>query len=180
MTAPYPALLAALFWSMLTAFGTARAQELDVQNQIDNGIALSEAGDLTGALQVFGRLTIAAPLEPDVWYNRAVVYMRMAEWPLALADLNRCLELRPEDDWATLDKGLVLMETGRLADALTQLTAARRLNPAMPEVYQSLGILHLELKDPTLACQAWLDGLPYGCDTCEALYAEHCAGTKGK
>ncbi|HTL70035.1 MAG TPA: tetratricopeptide repeat protein [Candidatus Eisenbacteria bacterium] len=55
--------------------------------------------------------------ESEALWNRAAAYQKLGKDDLALADLDRCLVLRPEDVDALLAKAAVLLHLGRASEA---------------------------------------------------------------
>lgn len=58
---------------------------------IGKGMALGNEGDLTDALQCFGKATEVSPENPSAWNNKGAILMEQEKYQLALDCFNRAL-----------------------------------------------------------------------------------------
>ncbi len=66
---------------------------------------------------------------PTVYVSRGQARARLGEYPQAIDDFSRALELSPGNAFAHLERGTVYLETGDYLTAISDLTRALQLNP---------------------------------------------------
>lgn len=71
-----------------------------------------------------------------------------------LAEFQKAVALRPEDERYLEHEGAALVRAGRLPDARTAFVSAARLDPARPFPYQQLAVIYTRLGDAQRARQA--------------------------
>ena len=115
-------------WRLWTDAPDARAQEL-----LDRGMAQREGFDFLGARDTFDRLVDYCPDYAEGYNQRAFASFLRQEYPAALADLDRALDLSPHHVAALSGKALTLMGLGRTEEGLEVLRSAVALNPWLQE-----------------------------------------------
>eukprot|EP00931_Biecheleriopsis_adriatica_P004562 TRINITY_DN106209_c0_g1_i1.p1 TRINITY_DN106209_c0_g1~~TRINITY_DN106209_c0_g1_i1.p1 ORF type:complete len:616 (+),score=149.55 TRINITY_DN106209_c0_g1_i1:105-1952(+) len=69
-------------------------------------------------------------------YNRAAALRKKGEFEKALEDANLCLALHPKWTKALYRRGILLLECGRFAEALTELKVVQRADPTFDDDLQ--------------------------------------------
>jgi len=83
----------------------------------DRGNAAYSAGNIDQAIKEF---TVAIELDPTdavFWSNRSMCYASKNDFPLALQDAQKCIDLRPDWPKAYSRAGLALYKLGRFTEA---------------------------------------------------------------
>jgi serine/threonine protein kinase/Tfp pilus assembly protein PilF len=120
------------------------------QGYLLGGMALRELGRLDEALEDYAEATRLALDDPEPYDGRWPIYARTGRPDLALADLRKCVELRPSDMACGLKLSCMLTALGRYDEV------QQRYNRLM-----GLPMMNAEYGNPTL---------PYG----KAIYALVC------
>ena len=99
-------------------------------------------GNLDEAIQLF---SAAINRDPDcedtrtvatLYYNRSAAWRRKGEFEKALDDANMALALHPKWTKALYRRGVLLLECGRYAEALTELKVVQRADPTFDDDLQ--------------------------------------------
>jgi len=100
-----------------------QANELYKEGHLDQAIALyTEAIDRDP--DCLDTRTVAT-----LYYNRSAALRKRGEFEKALDDANMCLALHPKWTKALYRRGILLLECGRYAEALTELKVVQRADP---------------------------------------------------
>lgn len=129
-------------WAWLRAGDTARADKLysraleslpeDADLRIDRALARAEAKRWKEVLEDLTLVIRQAPERADVVLLRASAYRHMGNAPLARADTDRALALRPGDAETLGLRGVLRAEAGDVAGARTDWEEAARRDPSGP------------------------------------------------
>jgi tetratricopeptide (TPR) repeat protein len=101
------------------------------------GIAQIGAGDSVGALKTLAR-AIQIKRSPEAHYNRGLAAIREGLEDEALEEIERSLELRPNNFRAWLYKGRLLESRGQLTQARAAWVRALEIEPGYTAAYISL------------------------------------------
>jgi predicted CXXCH cytochrome family protein len=101
------------------------------------GIAQIGAGDSVGALKTLARAIQIKP-SPEAHYNRGLAAIREGLEDEALEEIERSLELRPNNFRAWLYKGRLLESRGQLTQARAAWVRALEIEPGYTAAYISL------------------------------------------
>ena len=71
-----------------------------------------------------------------LYYNRSAAWRRKGEFEKALGDANMALALHPKWTKALYRRGILLLECGRYAEALTELKVVQRADPTFDDDLQ--------------------------------------------
>ena len=85
------------------------------------------------------------------YYNRSVAYHKLGDCPHALDDINRAIELSPDNQEAYYWRGVLHGETGNLSEAIADFNKTLKLNPRHARAYQSRGVTYIKLGQYTSA-----------------------------
>lgn len=99
------------------------------------------------ALELFDRALAADPNAIDALLHRANLRMLQADLPAAKADLQRCVELRPDYVLAHLRLAAVLTSTNDPQGAREHLETAERVDPESSDVQSYRGELYFTQND---------------------------------
>jgi tetratricopeptide (TPR) repeat protein len=106
--------------------------------------------------------TAAIPPPRTAWehYDLGRSYLRSGEYPLALGEFERAIEIRPEEFWPHFYHGICCYKLGRHGDAVSSLSTAIALAPRTAEcyynralAYQALGRSEDAIRDDTRALE---------------------------
>lgn len=91
-------------------------------------------------------------------YARAIAYYRVPDIERALAELDGLLAEHPEDPYFRELRGQMLLEHGRVAEALPEYQLAANVLPSSPQIRQALAKAQIQMNDRDLD-RAALDNL---------------------
>lgn len=111
----------------------ADAPDEPAQALLDDGMKRRSGYDFLGALEALDRLVEYCPDYAEGYNQRAFVNFLRQDFPPALVDLDRALELSPTHIGALAGRAMTLMALGRNAEAQNDLRVAVDLNPWLPE-----------------------------------------------
>jgi FlaG/FlaF family flagellin (archaellin) len=80
----------------------------DSQNWFEQGIALFENKNYTGAISAFDKAITFNQSPREAWFNRGLVYAQMGKYPKALQSFDQTLSLDPDDENAKKARTMVL------------------------------------------------------------------------
>ena len=72
-------------------------------------------------------------------------------WPVALKNCNRLIELQPNSFKTRLYRANIYFTVGRLSDAISEYKEALKISPENPSAATNLGLAYFESKDYTNA-----------------------------
>lgn len=111
----------------------------ELEDMKSQGNNLYKEGKLNEAIHYY---TMAIDKDPDctdtisvatLHYNRSAAFRRKGEFQQALDDVNTALALRPKWTKALYRRGILLLECGRAAEALTELKVVQRADPTFDD-----------------------------------------------
>src|SRR5450631_71327 len=120
------------------ALAQAEAQEMTSDDLSTLGIVLMKMNQPARALQALATAVALDPRSPSYLFNQANALAAVGPFDQAEAAFRRCIALAPTLAGAHTGLGIVLAETGRLADAITEFRAALRLQPNDPAALDDL------------------------------------------
>jgi tetratricopeptide (TPR) repeat protein len=121
----------------------------DAAEQFNKAREREKAGDLLAAIAAYTRAIELDRNYADAYNNRAVVYMVQKDYPAALADLTRSLELAPSDA-AYNNRAGILFSQQKFEEAIDDYTAGIHLK-ASAEAYANRGVAYEHTKRDELA-----------------------------
>jgi tetratricopeptide (TPR) repeat protein len=77
----------------------------------------AKSGDNLKAMEYFSRNLKLHPNDPECYVDRANSYFVARSWDMAINDFSMSLDLKPGNSDAWLNKGIALLNTGRVEDA---------------------------------------------------------------
>jgi tetratricopeptide (TPR) repeat protein len=86
-----------------------------------------------------------APHFAESYNQRAILHFQTKEWPKAIADCEKVLQLNPYHFAAAAGMGRCYLELGKHRSALKAFRKALRINPAMEEVKKAIRALESAL-----------------------------------
>jgi tetratricopeptide (TPR) repeat protein len=95
----------------------------------DEGLKALDRQDFQQAFQIFTKLTADDPKDYGAWFNLALAEAALQKYDLAIAHLQKTLELKPGLYEAELNLGLAYLRTRQLSEAEPHFEAAVRLKP---------------------------------------------------
>lgn len=110
------------------------------------GAAMIEAGDLDLAMQLLDTVVLLNPDFAEGWNMRATLHALRNEYPAAIADTQRALELEPRQFMALQGLGELLEGLGDEKGALKAYEAALKINPSMEEAKQKAKVLRRKIE----------------------------------
>lgn len=115
-------------WAIWAEAPDDRAQEL-----LDRGMQSRAAYDFDAATAAFDELVAYCPDYAEGYNQRAFVNFIRQDYPTALVDLERAVELAPDHVAAMAGQALTLTQLGRVKAAQGVLRRALDLHPWLPE-----------------------------------------------
>ncbi len=114
-----------------------RGIELKPRSKIDRlqaythrAVAQNELGKITEALEDFERAMMTQPFSPLPYLHRGQMHLARKNWPGAISDYQRVVEVQPKDWQGWLGLGQALAGKGETKLALKNLAKAHKLAPA--------------------------------------------------
>ncbi len=130
--------------------------------------ALAEAYRLSGrddeALAVLEKGVEAHPDFYGIHLNLADHYLRFGDQTRAMAHLDRVIELNPRVGWAHAQRGLILVNQGRVGDGLAAFQDALRQDPSNPQVHYYVGMVHASARHWQRAIDAFRESVDLDSD----------------
>ncbi len=102
-------------------------------------LRLGRDGDALGA---WSAAITAAQNRPDLYHERALIYVRKGMLDLAIADFTKELELKPDASAASDALGSVLAQRGFFLQAINSLTKGIEKKPTEARLYYSRGLTY--------------------------------------
>ena len=114
------------------------------------GIALEQEGRISEAM-VHYRIALALnPADTQIYYHLGQLLVKRGNWPEAGEIFSTVLARNPDDFNAHLALGSILPHFGRNQEALAQLEAALKINPASTEALNNLAWTLATSEDPKI------------------------------
>ena len=111
----------------------ATAPDETAQEILQRGMERRAGYDFAGAVEDFDTLIEYCPHYAEGYNQRAFVNFIRGDYVLALADLDRSLEITPDHVGSASGKALALLQLGRETEGQIALRHALSLNPWLPE-----------------------------------------------
>lgn len=108
------------------------------------GVALTQAGQLQQASDVFDRLVSANPKFETGLNNRGFMHLLIGDIPAAESDFRAALKLSPDLEQAQANLASILINTGRSNEALPIVERLIEAHPSNPEYRQALSYIEGE------------------------------------
>jgi predicted aspartyl protease/tetratricopeptide (TPR) repeat protein len=146
------------------------ADNADAADFSRRGAAMAARGDYDHALTALSRACSLAPDNPEYFFQRSRLYMRMGNRLLAGKDLDQTLKLNPQHVAGLVLRAELLLANGDVAGATADLDAASRtatkqedLRYEMGEAYESVDRLSVAVEQFDLWIAAHVDDerIPY-------------------
>lgn len=118
-----------------------------MNNLLDKGTSLLEAGDNEKAFQVFEEAVRTYPTEKRAYMKRGVANARLDRLDDALRDYDKALELDPKFAKPYFGRGLVFRKLGKTEEAIKQFDKAIELNREFAEAYFARGMTYLKMRE---------------------------------
>ena len=115
-----------------------KAPEMTSDDFSNLGIVLMKMKQPARALQALATAVAMDPRSPSYLFNQANALASGGQFDQAEAAFRRCIALAPTMAGAHTGLGIVLAETNRLTDAITEFRAALRLQPNDPAALDDL------------------------------------------
>ena len=133
-------------WVRWTAFGS--DERIDQKMQV--GVKLMNAGALKYAEHWFGSLAEAAPEFAEAWNKRATVRFMIGDLSGSKRDIARVLELEPRHFGALSGLGMIHVQQGDYEGALHAYQAAAQQNPHLEQIDTIIANLKKRLRGEAL------------------------------
>ncbi|MBZ0127632.1 MAG: tetratricopeptide repeat protein [Rhodobacteraceae bacterium] len=111
----------------------ATAPDAAAQEMLDYGMRRRAEYDFEGATESFDRLIAYCPDYAEGYNQRAFIHFLREDFPAALEDLEKTLEISPDHIAALAGLALTLDRLGRFKASQGALREALKLNPWLPE-----------------------------------------------
>ena len=117
------------------------------------------AGDLDGAVALYGQLLQRFPVIADAYNNLGVILKMQHRLPAAIACLRRALRFAPQSVAINSNLGNLLWMALEFDHAMAAFRRALALDPNLPEVHHNLGLLQFSLGNFAEAVECYERGL---------------------
>jgi tetratricopeptide (TPR) repeat protein len=121
----------------------------EATEQYNRGLQRHQAGDIAGAIAAYARAIELDGKYADAYNNRGVAYMTQKDYPAALVDFTRSIELAPSDA-AYNNRGSILFSQQKTEEAIADFTAGIKLK-ASAEGYANRGTAYQQTNRDALA-----------------------------
>jgi tetratricopeptide (TPR) repeat protein len=115
----------------------ALASELEPKDPViwhSKGMADEAMGDIKNAEEAYNKAVLLDMNEPDYWISRASVLEKKKDLAGAVEALNRVIELKPDNIFALMKKGMIFAELGKFDEAAYFVDMAAVTEPDNIEV----------------------------------------------
>jgi tetratricopeptide (TPR) repeat protein len=136
----------------------------------NKGIALTDLGRYTEALEAFERAIAADRDNAEAWYSKGVALSLLNQPEGAFMALDRASELAPRDPQVWMNKGLALGQLGRHEDAVHAFDHLLSLGRRDLKTWHSRGVALFKLGRFEEALAAFDEALTLSPDDIESLY----------
>jgi tetratricopeptide (TPR) repeat protein len=113
------------------------------------GLKRQQAGDFTGANEAYTRAIDLDKTYGEVYNNRGVAYMAQKDYPAAIADFTRSIELAPSDA-AYNNRANIYFSQEKIEQAIADFSAGLKIKPSA-EAYFNRGVAYQKTNRETLA-----------------------------
>ena len=151
-------------------YGVTR-REAHYRDLLAEGDAAVAAGDLTAALEAFGRAIFVMPESMAAYLKRGETYTRREEFEAAQRDLRRAAELDPAAPRPRELLGDVSYATGHFGRAVDRYEEYLALDDSSPRLFYKLALVHYRAAQP----QACIDSIQRAIDLAPQLPEAHYA-----
>ena len=108
------------------------------------------------------------------YYYREQASLYAKQFQRALDDINKAIELSPDDVSYRAELAVVNIRVGRYGEAVKALEAAIGIDAAYSEAYRLMGIAQIQLKQKDKACASFAKAKELGDPNADALIEKHC------
>jgi len=112
---------------------------LTAKDYLEQGIHARKAGDLSRAIDAFGKAVAAAPNWPRPYVTRGAAYLLTGDPQSAVQDLEQALQLAPADLVAVSLHGVALLKVGRKGEGVSELSRVAAASPKDASVTTNIG-----------------------------------------
>lgn len=102
---------------------------------------------INNAIRIASTITNDTSYADEAYVYRGIIYAETKEYDLALADLNKEVELNPNYDFAYFARGLTYYNKEDYDHAITDYTRAIELNPKYENAYYNRGLAYFQKGD---------------------------------
>lgn len=111
----------------------------------------------------------------DVFYfYREQASFHAKQFQRALDDINKAIDINPEDVTYRAELAVVNIRVGRYDEAIKALKDAIAIEPEYAEAYRLMGIAQIQLKQKNEACKSFAKAKELGDPNVDALIEKHC------
>lgn len=135
-------LVEALIWQFWTESGDPATDSL-----MQLGLEALQAGNLSGALELFDAVTVQKPDFAEGWNKRATVLYMLGAYEKSKEDVGRVLALEPRHFGALSGLGMIELELNRPDAALAAFERALKLHPHLPGIKARVEALRRQKRD---------------------------------
>jgi tetratricopeptide (TPR) repeat protein len=107
---------------------------------------------------------------PNIYYNRGVIYIQLKNYPLAIADYDQAIQLDPNNALYYSNRGIARYRNNQLDQALADYDLAIKLDPKYVLNYQSRANAYAQKNQTDLAIQDYTMVIELDPEYSEAYY----------
>jgi tetratricopeptide (TPR) repeat protein len=117
---------------------------------------------------------VKAQVNDIFYYYREQACFHARQFQRALDDINRAIEINPEEITYRAELAAVNIRVGRYEEAVKVLKDALTIDPEYSEAYRLIGIAQMQLKQQHEACASFAKAKELGDPNVDSLIEKHC------
>lgn len=143
---------------------------------LERALMRSEAGQGRAALQDYDAYygVVNGEVNDLFYYYRGQAALKARQYQRALDDLQKAIELNPQELTYRSELAVVNLRVGRNEESLKVLQDLLKQDPSYAEAYRLLGLTQLQMKQNKKACASFAKAQELGDPYAEAMLEKHC------
>ena len=106
-----------------------------------------EEGSSDEALEEYERAIALNPQDPDLYFNRGILYLDMGENDLAVSDFDRAIQLSPEEPDFYMHRGVAYENQDQFDNAIRDYSHVIRIEPEDSDAWVNRGVVYFRTGD---------------------------------
>lgn len=111
-----------------------------MNREFAQGLARAKENDFLGAIEFFNAAIIAESDNVEYYAERAVAYLNTNQFDLSMFDMNRCIDMQPNNSYRYSCRAFLKSKIGDMDGAIADYEIAVRLDPDDAIAYNNLGL----------------------------------------
>jgi tetratricopeptide (TPR) repeat protein len=144
----------------------------------NRGVALMRRGEYDRAIEAFDEAIRIKPSYANAYANRAGAYLKKGDYARAVEDYDEAVRLNPGQEVVWVGRCWAQAVLGALQPALETCNKALQSGINNAAAYDSLGLIHLKMEQPTVAIDDYTAALRLNPKLASALYGRGLARSR--